>query len=57
MNKKPLLFFTVAGIFIIAIAQIIEYTFDLSDTSFGLLMGVGIGLLLVPIIKKIRTSR
>jgi hypothetical protein len=56
MNKKSPLFFTIAGIFIASSAQIINYTLGLSDIAFGLFMGVGIGLLLVPIIKKIKIS-
>jgi NhaP-type Na+/H+ and K+/H+ antiporter len=53
MNKKSPLFFTVTGIIVTAGAQSIAYFFDLSDTAYGLLMGVGIGLLLTPLIKKI----
>ncbi len=53
MNKKSRLLLTIAGIFITVGAQTINYIFNLSDTAFGIFMGIGIGLLLLPVIKNI----
>ncbi|MBL6447754.1 hypothetical protein JMN32_15655 [Fulvivirga sp. 29W222] len=58
MMKRRTLTLLVVGLFVFAMAQVIGHYAGLADFEYGILMGVGIGLMTLSLIKgRLMTNR